>query len=122
MTKSAVRSHLALIAAMMVSLAARSPAAAADSPAAPNLLPNPSFESGPRDAPDAWQPRAWQNTQANARWSVEPAGRTGRCVAIRAERGKAADAAWTARYDRMMPIFARLYAAAQAFYDDLDAL
>lgn len=32
------------------------------------------------------------------------------------------DAAWTACYDRMMPIFARLYTAAQAFYDDLDAL
>jgi xylulokinase len=34
----------------------------------------------------------------------------------------APDPEWTAVYDRMMPIFARLYRQSQAFYDDLDAL
>ena len=34
----------------------------------------------------------------------------------------APDPAWAERYDRMMPIYARLYGAAQGFYDDLDAL
>ena len=33
----------------------------------------------------------------------------------------APDPSWAERYDRMMPIYARLYAAAQGFYDDLDA-
>ena len=32
------------------------------------------------------------------------------------------DTVWAERYDRMMPIYARLYRAAQDFYDDLDAL
>lgn len=32
------------------------------------------------------------------------------------------DPAWADRYDRMMPVYERLYAAAQPFYDDLDAL
>lgn len=34
----------------------------------------------------------------------------------------APDQAWADRYDRMMPIYQRLYTAAQALYDDLDAL
>ncbi|MES0864328.1 FGGY family carbohydrate kinase [Ruegeria sp. SCPT10] len=29
---------------------------------------------------------------------------------------------WAERYDRMMPIYARLYESSKAFYDDLDAL
>jgi xylulokinase len=32
------------------------------------------------------------------------------------------DPAWADRYDRMMPLYERLYRAAQAFYADLDAL
>ena len=32
------------------------------------------------------------------------------------------DPAWAERYDRMMPIYERLYRGAQAFYADLDAL
>ncbi len=32
------------------------------------------------------------------------------------------DPAWTAVYDRMMPIYARLYEQSRALYDDLDAL
>ncbi len=32
------------------------------------------------------------------------------------------DPAWADRYDRMMLVYERLYAAAQPFYDDLDAL
>jgi xylulokinase len=43
-----------------------------------------------------------------------------RMVAFDAEI--APDPAWAARYDRMMPLYERLYRAAQAFYDDLDAL
>jgi xylulokinase len=32
------------------------------------------------------------------------------------------DPAWRARYDRMAPVFDRLYRHSQAFYDDLDGL
>ena len=32
------------------------------------------------------------------------------------------DPAWSAVYDRMMPIYTRLYQRGQAFYDDPDAL
>jgi len=32
------------------------------------------------------------------------------------------DPAWADLYDRMMPIYARLYDHSKAFYDDLDAL
>jgi xylulokinase len=48
------------------------------------------------------------------------AAAVGRMVGF--EREVAPDRAWTARYDRMMPIYERLYRAAQAFYADLDAL
>ena len=34
----------------------------------------------------------------------------------------APDPAWTETYDRMMPIYSRLYASSRQFYDDLDAL
>lgn len=34
----------------------------------------------------------------------------------------APDPRWTDIYDRMMPIYSRIYQASQAFYDDLDAL
>ena len=34
----------------------------------------------------------------------------------------APDPAWSEKYDRMMPIYTRLYEQAQGFYDDLDAL
>ena len=43
-----------------------------------------------------------------------------RMVAFEAEVGP--DPAWAARYDRMMPVYERLYRAAQPFYADLDAL
>jgi xylulokinase len=32
------------------------------------------------------------------------------------------DPAWSAVYDRMMPIYARLYERSKVLYDDLDAL
>jgi xylulokinase len=32
------------------------------------------------------------------------------------------DPAWADRYHRMMPLYERLYRAAQSFYADLDAL
>jgi xylulokinase len=38
------------------------------------------------------------------------------------EREIAPNPAWADRYDRMMPIYERLYIRAQALYDDLDAL
>ena len=41
---------------------------------------------------------------------------------VHPSREIAPDPAWTAVYDRMMPIYARLYDQSQAFYDDLDAL
>ena len=44
----------------------------------------------------------------------------GRMVAF--EREVAPDPGWAARYDRMMPIYERLYRSAQGFYADLDAL
>jgi xylulokinase len=44
----------------------------------------------------------------------------GRMVGFEAE--VAPDPAWAERYDRMMPVYERLYRAAQAFYADLDAL
>ena len=48
------------------------------------------------------------------------AAAVGRMVAF--EREVAPDPGWAARYDRMMPIYERLYRSAQGFYDDLDAL
>ena len=41
---------------------------------------------------------------------------------VRPSREIMPDPAWSAVYDRMMPIYARLYQQSQAFYDDLDAL
>lgn len=41
---------------------------------------------------------------------------------VRIAEEVAPEAAWMERYNRMMPIFARLNAAAQGFHDDLDAL
>ncbi len=41
---------------------------------------------------------------------------------VRPSREIMPDPAWSAVYDRMMPIYARLYEQSQALYDDLDAL
>lgn len=41
---------------------------------------------------------------------------------VRHEREIDPDPEWADRYDRMMPVYERLYAAAQPFYADLDAL
>ena len=41
---------------------------------------------------------------------------------VRLSREIKPDPAWSAVYDRMMPIYARLYERSQALYDDLDAL
>jgi xylulokinase len=48
------------------------------------------------------------------------AAAVGRMVAF--EREVAPEPGWAARYDRMMPVYERLYRSAQGFYDDLDAL
>ena len=38
------------------------------------------------------------------------------------EREVLPDPKWSETYARMQPVFDRLYASSQAFYDDLDAL
>lgn len=58
-----------------------------------NLIPNPSFEDSTPGGVTGWKSRSWSG-EANARWTVESPGRTGRrCVAIQADKGS--DAAWT---------------------------
>jgi alpha-L-arabinofuranosidase len=67
---------------------------AAETPAAVNLLPNPSFETHAGDAVDGWSSRAWTGNES-ARWAIENPGRSGgRCVSIASDHGS--DAAWTA--------------------------
>jgi alpha-N-arabinofuranosidase len=57
-----------------------------------NLLANPSFEQKAGDEVHDWKKRAWAG-KADARWSLESTGRTGKqCVSIRSEKGS--DAAW----------------------------
>ncbi|HWT29956.1 MAG TPA: FGGY family carbohydrate kinase, partial [Propylenella sp.] len=41
---------------------------------------------------------------------------------VRYDREIAPDPAWAERYQRMQPVFDRLYLGSQAYYDDLDAL
>lgn len=48
------------------------------------------------------------------------ANAVGRMVAF--DREILPDPDWADRYDRMMPVYAGLHAAAQPFYADLDAL
>ena len=76
-------------------------------PRSANLLPNASFEAG-EEMLDGWESRAWSNTQQNAAWGMEAAGRTGRCVTIRAVNDDGADAAWTARVTVKPGTFYRL--------------
>jgi len=73
---------------------------------ASNLLPNPSFEEKTVNGVRGWESRAWGG-KANARWSVESPGRTGKhSVAIRSERGT--DAAWTSTVTVRRGTFYRL--------------
>lgn len=91
-------SVMVYLAAMLVSTVfseTSRPTAAHDNGSADNLLVNPSFNSGQK-TPEGWKFRAWNDTQKNAQWGVEPSGRTGRCVTIRSTNEKDADAAWTA--------------------------
>lgn len=82
------------ISAMLVIASQTTPArvpAGADS-----LLPNASFERVTQNVPVGWESRAWLDSEENARWDVDPAGRTGQCVTIRSGSPDGADAAWTA--------------------------
>ena len=108
MRKCALRICLAVAFVGAIHALAVRPATAQGSGAANNLLRNPSFEEGPRDALEGWQPRAWRDSQKNAQWGVDPSGRTGRCVTIGSANEKGADAAWTARVTVKANTFYRL--------------
>jgi len=108
MRKYALRICLPVTLVWAVCALAGRPAVAQDSGATNNLLRNPSFEEGSRGTPEGWEARAWRDSQKNAQWSVEPAGRTGRCVTIRSVNEKGADAAWTARVTVKPNTFYRL--------------
>ncbi len=85
-----------ILVSLLLACATRS-TIAEDSGSADNLLPNPSFEIAAHDAPDNWASRTWSDTRQNARWAVDAAGRTGRCVTISSLDPKGTDSAWTAR-------------------------